>query len=62
MDGPETEEVQKKIDAIKYKNVNPEEISYRACCVPGISSFMYLTFFIKWRGKGISTRESLPSF
>ena len=63
VDGPEqTEEVQKKIDAIKYKNVNPEEIQViEPCC--GSSHILVYVFDLLYKmyeEKGYSARE-IPS-
>ncbi|MBS5781622.1 MAG: BREX-1 system adenine-specific DNA-methyltransferase PglX [Clostridium sp.] len=63
VDGPEqTEEVQKKIDAIKYKNVNPEEIRViEPCCGSGhILVYVFDLLYKMYEEKGYSARE-IPS-
>jgi len=63
VDGPEqTEEVQKKIDAIKYKNVNPEEIRViEPCCGSGhILVYVFDLLYKMYEEKGYFARE-IPS-
>lgn len=63
VDGPEqTEEVQKKIDAIKYKNVNPEEIRViEPCCGSGhILVYVFDLLYKVYEEKGYFARE-IPS-
>lgn len=63
VDGPEqTEEVQKKLDAIKYKNVNPEEIRViEPCCGSGhILVYVFDLLYKMYEEKGYSARE-IPS-
>lgn len=60
VDGPEqTEEVQKKIDAIKYKNVNPEEIRViEPCCGSGhILVYVFDLLYKMYEEKGYTSRE-----
>lgn len=63
VDDPEqTEEVQKKLDAIKYKNVNPEEIRViEPCCGSGhILVYVFDLLYKMYEEKGYSARE-IPS-
>lgn len=63
VDGPEqTEEVQKKIGAIKYKNVNPEEIRViEPCCGSGhILVYVFDLLYKMYEEKGYFARE-IPS-
>lgn len=63
VDDPEqTEEVQRKLDAIKYKNVNPEEIRViEPCCGSGhILVYIFDLLYRMYEEKGYSARE-IPS-
>lgn len=63
VDDPEqTEEVQKKLDAIKYKNVNPEEVRViEPCCGSGhILIYVFDLLYKMYEEKGYSARE-IPS-
>lgn len=63
VDDPEqTEEVQRKLDAIKYKNVNPEEIRViEPCCGSGhILVYVFDLLYRMYEEKGYSKRD-IPS-
>ena len=63
VDDPEqTEEVQRKLDAIKYKNVNPEDIQViEPCCGSGhILVYIFDLLCKMYEEKGYSTRD-IPS-
>lgn len=61
-DPAQTEEVQRKLDSIKYKNVNPEEIRViEPCCGSGhILVYVFDLLFKMYDEKGYSSRE-IPS-
>lgn len=58
-DAEQTEEVQRKIDAIKYKNVNPEDIKIiEPCCGSGhILVYVFDLLYLMYDEKGYSSRE-----
>ncbi len=58
-DAEQTEEVQKKIDEIKYKNVNPEEIRIiEPCCGSGhILVYVFDLLYKMYEERGYQTRE-----
>ena len=58
-DAEQTEEVQKEIDAIKYKNVNPEEIKViEPCCGSGhILVYVFDLLYKMYEEKGYNSRE-----
>lgn len=58
-DAEQTEEVQKKIDEIKYKNVNPEEIKIiEPCCGSGhILVYVFDLLYKMYEERGYQTRE-----
>lgn len=60
VDGPEqTEEVQRKLDAIKYKNVNPEDIKIiEPCCGSGhILVYVFDLLYKMYEDKGYQKRD-----
>lgn len=61
-DPEQTEEVQRKLDAIKYRNVNPEEIRViEPCCGSGhILVYVFDLLYKMYEEKGYSNRE-IPS-
>lgn len=58
-DAEQTEEVQKKIDEIKYKNVNPEEIKIiEPCCGSGhILVYVFDLLYKMYEERGYQSRE-----
>ena len=58
-DAEQTEEVQKRIDEIKYKNVNPEEIKIiEPCCGSGhILVYVFDLLYRMYEERGYQTRE-----
>lgn len=61
-DAEQEEEVQKKLDEVKYKNINPEDIEIiEPCCGSGhILVYVFDLLYKMYEEKGYSTRE-IPS-